>query len=485
MKKLLVSLVAVVLLAGSVINVDAAGLKDIFSAKYYADQYPDLKAAFGYNEEMLWQHFLDYGLKEGRNMSPILDVKKYRAAYADLNQAFGDNWDAYVQHFFDYGVNENRDNGTNFDIKTYIAAYDDIKKAFGNDYAAVAEHYLVFGMAENRTKGDPAVYQAENKPAEFVGPTVTYDEEGRVIRVDYPAEGGGQYELYEYDEQGRIKTITTYVASDDSVQKWIEYEYDEDNGTRTIRGYEADGFMSWEDVYVGEDLISSISIDREGYKIFTEYDGDGFESKTTRTNPDGSISSIVFEYEDDKKTIYDYYDDGSYNVTHYENNVEIGGEEYNEEGELVVTITSSSWEDGGREYISTNIEGTVIRRKYVDANDLVRTQIYYDEYGEEGRKEEYIYDAAGELIALKETYGGGSRLTEYNEKGLIAKTTWYGSTDNCLGYEIYTYDENDRQIRSDYYYNDVLREYIIYVYDEDGNFLYENYYNADGTPVTA
>jgi hypothetical protein len=105
-KKLIIVGVASAMFVGSTLNVSAAGLKDIFDAEYYADTYPDLKAAFGYNEKLLYKHFITYGLKEGRNMNPVLDVVAYREAYADLQNAFGDDWDAYVNHFFTYGAYE-------------------------------------------------------------------------------------------------------------------------------------------------------------------------------------------------------------------------------------------------------------------------------------------------------------------------------------------------------------------------------------------
>ncbi|MBQ7954208.1 MAG: vancomycin resistance protein, partial [Lachnospiraceae bacterium] len=66
MKKLLVTVVAVLLMLSGTISVSAAGLKDVFSAQYYSDQYKDLKTAFGTDEAMLFQHFVDYGVKEGR-----------------------------------------------------------------------------------------------------------------------------------------------------------------------------------------------------------------------------------------------------------------------------------------------------------------------------------------------------------------------------------------------------------------------------------
>lgn len=44
-----------------------AGLtKDNFDYKRYADQYQDIKNAFGYDQEKLWNHYTKYGLNEGR-----------------------------------------------------------------------------------------------------------------------------------------------------------------------------------------------------------------------------------------------------------------------------------------------------------------------------------------------------------------------------------------------------------------------------------
>lgn len=83
-------------------------LRNMFDAQYYADTYPDLKAAFGNNAEILWTHFINCGLQEGRAMSGQFDVVKYRNLNADLNAAFGDNWDAYALHYQTCGINEGR-----------------------------------------------------------------------------------------------------------------------------------------------------------------------------------------------------------------------------------------------------------------------------------------------------------------------------------------------------------------------------------------
>lgn len=154
LKKLIILSAAVTMLSTSTLGVSAAGLKDIFDAQYYADQYPDLKAAYGYNSDALYQHFIKYGIKEGRNMNPVLDVVTYRASYSDLDAAYGDNWDAYVNHFFTYGVNEpDRRGGVLLDPLEYAAAYPDVAKACGNNALAIAQHYEKYGIKENRTEG--------------------------------------------------------------------------------------------------------------------------------------------------------------------------------------------------------------------------------------------------------------------------------------------------------------------------------------------
>ncbi|WP_251497143.1 hypothetical protein [Otoolea muris] len=86
-------------------------VSDVFDAEYYADSYPDLKEAFGYNERALYRHYMTFGLKEGRNGSKVLNVVAYRNAYPDLQAAFGDKWDAYVDHYFTFGKSEGRTAG--------------------------------------------------------------------------------------------------------------------------------------------------------------------------------------------------------------------------------------------------------------------------------------------------------------------------------------------------------------------------------------
>ena len=88
---------------------DAATLKDVFDEYYYADTYEDLKEAFGYDKEALWNHFVTQGLDEGRNMNGLIDIVKYREQYEDLQEAFGDDILALWNHYQASRVTEGRE----------------------------------------------------------------------------------------------------------------------------------------------------------------------------------------------------------------------------------------------------------------------------------------------------------------------------------------------------------------------------------------
>lgn len=165
-QKKLVILTAVGALTVGSLSVSAAGLRDVFDAKYYADTYEDLKKAYGYDEEALFNHYVTWGLTEGRSMNPVFDVQAYRNAYGDLNEAFGEDWDAYVNHYFAYGMKEGRNSGILFDPIAYAEAYPDIKEAFGDDYVAILRHYLTYGIQEGRTAGVTVKTEAANTVSE-------------------------------------------------------------------------------------------------------------------------------------------------------------------------------------------------------------------------------------------------------------------------------------------------------------------------------
>lgn len=131
----------------------------------YANDNPDLKAAFGYDAAALYKHYTTLGIQEKRlayattarvDMSDF-DYTRYANDYADLKAAFGYNAAALYNHYINYGLQENRGNyslsdGTysRFDYIRYANDYKDLKTAFGYDAAALYNHYITFGLKENR-----------------------------------------------------------------------------------------------------------------------------------------------------------------------------------------------------------------------------------------------------------------------------------------------------------------------------------------------
>lgn len=80
----------------------------VFNPLYYARYNPDVSKALGNSTKALLGHFVNYGMKEGRNAIPSFSPSVYRARYSDLNKAFGNNWSRYYLHYINYGLKEGR-----------------------------------------------------------------------------------------------------------------------------------------------------------------------------------------------------------------------------------------------------------------------------------------------------------------------------------------------------------------------------------------
>lgn len=87
--------------------------RENFDYVRYADDYQDLKDAFGYDAKALYDHYRTYGIAERRT------------AYSVVSAA-------------------------EFDHVRYADDYQDLKEAFGYDAGALYSHYLNFGRAEGR-----------------------------------------------------------------------------------------------------------------------------------------------------------------------------------------------------------------------------------------------------------------------------------------------------------------------------------------------
>lgn len=164
LKKTLVLTVALVLFASVTLNVSAASLRDYFDARYYASLYPDLQDAYGDDEEGLYQHYITFGIKEGRSASRVFNVNKYREKYADLDAAFGDDWDAYATHYTVYGIKEGRDGGGDgtLSMDKYGDKYYDVYAAYGANFFIELEKCDILGKTTDRQQLVNAYYTGKN-----------------------------------------------------------------------------------------------------------------------------------------------------------------------------------------------------------------------------------------------------------------------------------------------------------------------------------
>lgn len=175
-RRILIAATAGAVAFGSIGYAQAASVEDVFDEQYYADEYPDLKAAYGYDRTALLKHFMMFGLAEGRVMNEMIDIVKYKEIYKDLQAAFGDDWDAYIEHYLRYGAFEQRDSGTDFDPVDYLNRYTELQAAFGNDLLAAYEHYKQYGKQEGREGRSESSLNAEKMAAQSNSPAESSEE---------------------------------------------------------------------------------------------------------------------------------------------------------------------------------------------------------------------------------------------------------------------------------------------------------------------
>lgn len=81
----------------------------VYNFTEYFTRNTDLASAFGSkNDVAALDHFIDFGMHEGRSASAAFNVNIYRNNYADLRAAFGDDLKSYHLHYINYGKKEGR-----------------------------------------------------------------------------------------------------------------------------------------------------------------------------------------------------------------------------------------------------------------------------------------------------------------------------------------------------------------------------------------
>lgn len=81
----------------------------IFDADYYYNRYSDLQKLLGKDADALLEHFVEYGMKEGRVGNAAFDVKAYMKNNLDLVGLLKtEDLTLYYTHYVNFGMNEGR-----------------------------------------------------------------------------------------------------------------------------------------------------------------------------------------------------------------------------------------------------------------------------------------------------------------------------------------------------------------------------------------
>lgn len=136
----------------------------VFDAEYYAERYPDLRTAYGTDEAKLYNHFIEYGIEEGRCASPFFDVAFYMNQN-DYNLRYSLHGD-YVQAFYHF-VNHMdlteelstcpKQLSPLFDTGYYAKAYPELVSQGLDTEFELLEHFALIGYEENRLATDTVV----------------------------------------------------------------------------------------------------------------------------------------------------------------------------------------------------------------------------------------------------------------------------------------------------------------------------------------
>lgn len=117
-----------------------------FDAEFYLLLNPDVATAVpkgGDSFAFAYQHFQNWGWREGRDPNAHFDTSGYLAKHGDVRDAGIDP----LWHYDQYGWKEGRDPSTDFDSSQYLAHNPDVA-ALGLD---PLQHYLQYGIYEGRS----------------------------------------------------------------------------------------------------------------------------------------------------------------------------------------------------------------------------------------------------------------------------------------------------------------------------------------------
>lgn len=139
------------------IQAQASGKRDysaVFDADYYYSEYADLRAAIGNDPKALLQHFVSFGMQEGRRGNADFDVNAYMDNNPDLVQLFGkEDLASYYLHYISYGKKEGRSAISAGADKSSDGSKQTLISAYSTSYNAKQSRAINITLAASRLNG--------------------------------------------------------------------------------------------------------------------------------------------------------------------------------------------------------------------------------------------------------------------------------------------------------------------------------------------
>ena len=157
----------------------------VYDFDYYVNQYPDLKAVYGNDPIGAYNHFIKYGMNEGRRASVVFDPEYYLANNSEVQESCGSNIAATYEHFLNTGMALGLQGSADFSVQSYYNEYSDLRNAFGTNWGSYYEHYIQHGQEEGRHGiGCDSI---QNMTTEYGG-------------IDYSSVYNGEYYYKQYED---------------------------------------------------------------------------------------------------------------------------------------------------------------------------------------------------------------------------------------------------------------------------------------------
>lgn len=348
MRKILAVILAITTIFGNSLIAFAAPetMPDgtVFDAEYYAETNSDVVLVLGADKNALYQHFKNFGQKEGR--MPVAALQAAQAEMSLSNNAFQKNsgWRNLPQIIYIAEIEEIIDCSEKGNPITKYVYYPDFKNPLQHRYSyeydsngnLVTRHEYNYNKdgilrSENTMEFEydsngnlKTGYERSGDSSEkYVIFSLDYDTDGKLISaaydcfdaveamtLEYDANGNlirasgsesghtaGVIYIFEYDENGRISTI----YFDEDKHLYARYIYDE-NGKLTAKNRESyyNGTLGSCAVYangLGQDETMRYEYDNSG-KLITEYDDTLTQRRTYEYDTNGRIiKEFHFRYD--------------------------------------------------------------------------------------------------------------------------------------------------------------------------------------------